>query len=148
MGIWSTLFNGSDTASKITDAIINTGDKLYYSPEEKAEDRQKQREHFPILLNAYSAFKVAQRILAIWFSFLFGLAFITGLVITVFNVIIIYTTPLVNDKGIAIIARQIPLEPLFALVTAFSLGTIVLVIVGFYFAGGTIESFQKKSQDK
>ena len=137
MGIWNSLFNSSDTLSKATDAVINTGDKLFYTDEEKAEDRQKQREFFPTLLKAYEPFKIAQRILAVWFSILYGLAFIVGVVITVFNMIATYKA---NVNGTE--AFLVPIEPLYALVSAFSLGIIMLAIVSFYFAGGTLESFK------
>jgi len=137
MGIWSSLFNSSDTLSKATDAVINTGDKLFYTDEEKAEDRQKQREFFPTLLKAYEPFKIAQRILAVWFSLLYGLAFIVGLVITVFNMIATYKASVNGTE-----AFLVPIEPLYALVSAFSLGIIMLAIISFYFAGGTLESFK------
>ena len=141
MSIWDTLFNSSKTVEKATDAIISTGDKLFYTEEEKAEDRQRQREFFPTLLNAYAPFKIAQRILAIWFSFLFGLAFIIGLGITVFNMITVY-----NLSKVGKIASEITiveLTPLYNLVEVFDIGIIMLAIVSFYFAGGTIESFRK-----
>ena len=137
MGIWNSLFNSSDTLGKATDAVINTGDKLFYTDEEKAEDRQKQREFFPILLKAYEPFKIAQRILAVWFSILYGLAFIVGVVITVFNMIATYKANVNSTE-----AFLVPIEPLYALVSAFSLGIIMLAIVSFYFAGGTLESFK------
>ena len=141
MGIWSTLFNSGDTIDKATDAVISSGDKLFYTDEEKAEHRIKQREFFPKLLNAYSAFKIAQRVLAIWFSILYGIAFITGLVITVFNMITTYKQTLVGIQKAEIVT--IPLDPLFALVAAFSLGIIMLTIIAFYFAGGAINSMHK-----
>lgn len=141
MSIWTTLFNSGDTIEKATDAIIDTGDKLFYTDEEKAQDRIKQREYFPTLLKAYEPFKIAQRVLAIWFSALFGIAFLVGLVISVFNMIATYkqTVAGVIKKEIV----TIPLEPLYNLVNAFSLGIIMLTIVGFYFAGGAINSMHK-----
>lgn len=141
MGLWDTLFNSGDTLDKATDAVINTGDKLFYTDEEKAEDRIKQREFFPTLLKAYHPFKIAQRVLAMWFGGLFGLAFIVGLFVSIFNMISTY------KQTVAGIAKEeiviISLNPLFALVNAFSLGLIMLTIVGFYFAGGAINSLHK-----
>jgi len=139
MGIWSTLFNSGDTLSKATDAVINTGDKLFYTDEEKAEDRIKQREFFPTLLKAYHPFRIAQRVLAFFFSGLFGLAFIIGLGISVFNMVATYRQTLAGAEKIVVIS----LDPLFALVNAFSLGIIMLTIIGFYFAGGAINSMHK-----
>lgn len=141
MSIWSKLFNSSDTLDKATDAVINTGDKLFYTDEEKAEHRIKQREFFPKLLEAYAPFKIAQRVLAIWFSILYGLAFIVGLIVSVFNMITTYKQTLAGIAKENIVT--ISLDPLFALVGAFSLGIIMLTIVGFYFAGGAINSMHK-----
>ena len=144
MSIWKTLFSSSDTLDKATDAVINTGDKLFYTDEEKAEDRIKQREFFPTLLKAYHPFKIAQRVLAIWFSGLFGLAFIVGLTVSIFNMVSTYRQTLagIEQKDIIIIS----LNPLFSLVNTFSLGLIMLTIVGFYFAGGAINSMHKENK--
>lgn len=142
MSIWSTLFNSGDTLGKATDAVINTGDKLFYTDEEKAEDRIKQREFFPTLLKAYAPFKIAQRVLAIWFSGLFGLSFIVGLVVSIFNMVTTYNQALLGKQNEEIII--ISLNPLFTLVNTFSLGIIMLTIVGFYFAGGAINSMHKE----
>ena len=144
MSIWGTLFSSGETLDKATDAVINTGDKLFYTAEEKAEDRIKQREFFPTLLKAYHPFKVAQRVLAIWFSGLYGLAFIIGLVVSVFNMISTYKQTLAGIVKEEIVT--ISLEPLFALVGAFSLGLIMLTIIGFYFAGGAINSMHKENK--
>ena len=144
MGIWKTLFSSTDTIDKVTDAVISTGDKLFYTDEEKVEHRIKQREYFPKLLNAYSAFKIAQRILSFWFSALYGIAFLIGLAVSVFNMISTYKQTLagVTQKDIVIIS----LNPLFSLVSAFSLGIIMLTIIAFYFAGGAINSMHKENK--
>ena len=144
MSIWKTLFSSSDTLDKATDAVINTGDKLFYTDEEKAEDRIKQREFFPTLLKAYHPFKIAQRVLAIWFSGLYGLAFIIGLAVSAFNMISTYRQTLAGIMKEEIVT--ISLDPLFALVGAFSLGIIMLTIIGFYFAGGAINSMHKENK--
>lgn len=142
MGIWKTLFDSGDTLSKATDAVINTGDKLFYTDEERAEDRIKQREFFPTLLKAYEPFKIAQRVLAIWFSGLFGIAFIIGLGMSVFNMVATYKQTVAGvEKGAIVI---ISLNPLYDLVEAFSLGMIMITIVGFYFFGGSLESLKKR----
>lgn len=142
MGIWSTLFNSTSTIEKATEAAISTGDKLFYTDEEREEDRRKQRELFPTLLKAYEPFKIAQRILAIFFSFLFGLAFISGLIMVSFNIVykFIQATDGVKEKDIA----QLDITPLFGLVDVFHLGIIMLTIAGFYFGGGALESIRRK----
>lgn len=143
---WKTLFNAKGTAEDITDAVINTGDKLFYTDEEKADDRRKMREFFPTLLNAYAPFKIAQRVLAIWFAFLFGLSFIISLGITCANIYLAYTyEPILDGTGKVLNSiPKIDLEPLFNIVSTFNLDLIMLAIISFYFAGGAIESFRRK----
>ena len=146
MSIWSTLFSGSDTANKVTDAIIDTGDALFHTSEEKAEDRRKQREFFPTLLSAFEPFKIAQRVLAIWFSGLFGLAFIMGLLVYVFNSIATYKQSVANvTREIPLEIVTIPIEPLLDLIVAFNIGTIVALVVAWYFSGGVIDSFKRRN---
>ncbi len=143
MSIWKTLFSSGDTIEKVTDAVISTGDKLFFTDEEKADMSLKVRTQFITLLKGYEPFKISQRILVIFFSFMFGSAFMTGLGVTIFNMIITYRATL---KGIAkedIVIMST--EPLFALMSAFNLGLIMLAIASFYFAGGSIESFRKKN---
>lgn len=141
MGIWSTLFSSSSTIEKTTDAVISAGDKIWYTDEEKADNKIKLIQYFPTLLKAYEPFKIAQRILAIWFSFLFGVAFLTGIGMEIFNIVIKYKA-LVNGVKLENIIL-LDTAPIINIVTAFSLGTIVLAIITFYFLGGSIESFRK-----
>lgn len=145
MGWWSTLFSVQDTATKVTEAVINTGDKLFYTDEEKADDRLKMRQFFPTLLEAYAPFKIAQRILAIWFSFLFGICFLIALGITCFNIYLAYVYVPILDKAGKVInpLQKVDLQPLFNIVNTFDIGIIMLAIVSFYFAGGAIESFRR-----
>ena len=139
MSIWSTLFSSSKTVGDITSAIISTGDKLFYTDEEKADAKKLQREFFPTLLKAYEPFKIAQRILAMWFAFLFGVSFLIGLSMEVFNIFIKYQS---LKEGV-LNPVLLYTSPLIALVGAFSLGTIMIAIIGFYFMGGTLESFKR-----
>ena len=142
MGWWSTLFNSSDTISKTTDAVISAGDKIWYTDEEKADMKLKLTEHFPTILKAYEPFKIAQRILAIWFSFLFGISFLVGLLMEAFN--IWYKWGLLNEGVKVEKIVLLDTAPLLNIVSAFSLATIIMIIIGFYFAGGTIESWNRK----
>lgn len=131
MSIWSTLFNSSDTISKATDAVINAGDKLFYTEEEKAETKLKLVEHFPTLLKSYEPFKIAQRILAIWFSGIFGISFLICLTFTIYNIAF---------------GTNYDMKPIFDLINNFGIDMIVLAIVSFYFLGGSIESFKKAKE--
>lgn len=64
MGWFSNLFVNSDTVSKVVDAGISAGDKIWYTEEEKAEGRQKVREWYLDLLASMKPFNVAMRTLA------------------------------------------------------------------------------------
>lgn len=144
MGIWSKLFSSENTIEKATDAVISAGDKIWYTDEEKADMKFKFVSYFPNILKAYEPFKIAQRILAVWFSLLFGISFLVGLTMETFNIWYKYQSlkdGIPIDKIILL-----DTQPLINLVSAFSLATIVGVIVGFYFMGGTIESFKRKEQ--
>lgn len=131
MSIWSTLFNSSDTISKATDAVMNAGDKLFFTEEEKMDTKLKLVEHFPTLLKSYEPFKISQRILAIWFSAIFGIAFLVCLIFTILNI-----------TG----SSNYDLKPIFELINSFGIDMIVLAIVSFYFLGGSIESFKKAKE--
>lgn len=126
MSFLSGLFSSTSVIDKTTDALISSGDKLVYTDEEKADMKLKLGEFHIKLLTAYEPFKIAQRILAIWFSLLFGISFLIALFLAI------------NGKDITAVLET---------VSSFSLGTIVLAIVVFYFGGGTIESF-KNIKDK
>lgn len=135
------IFSSGNTLSKTTDAIINTGDKLFLTEEEKLDYKQKYTEFIPTILKAFEPFRVAQRILAWWFSFLFGISFIMALGIYVFNSIAKYKA-LKSGIDPSLIAT-IDLKPMYDILIAFDMPLIMSAIIGFYFLGGTISSFKK-----
>lgn len=145
MGIWSTLFSSGDTINKATDAVISAGDKIWYTEEEKAEMKMEYGKFLPTLLKAYEPFKIAQRILAISFTLLFSLAFLTGLSVVIFNIVAKYKA-LRNGVELDKIVL-LDLQPLLDLCLAFELPIIMGLILTWYFGGGFIESF-KKSREK
>jgi len=104
MGIFSKLL-GSD---KVIDAGINGIDSIFYTDEEKAENKKA-------FLKLYEPFKVAQRYLAIVFS----IPYATMVLITF----------------IASFFREV--ETQIDLLTG-DIGTVVGIIVGFYFLGGSL----------
>ena len=79
MSFWSWFVSGGKTVEKLTDAVINTGDALVYTEEEKAEDAAKRREMWfkfmDMARDETSIKSVTRRILAFlvflhWFAFL------------------------------------------------------------------------------
>lgn len=139
MGFWN-LFSAGDTVEKTADAIISAGDKLVYTAEEKADMNFKTTQLHIQLLEAYHPFKVTQRVLAFWYSFLFGMAFISGVIMAVINTIIEYRFIPTEDTPEA---KLLNVDHLIAIVSAFGMFGIVMAIVSFYFAGGTLESIKR-----
>ena len=111
------LFN----PSKITDAIIDTGDMLVFTDEEKAKMKLD-------LLKHYEPFKLAQRLLSLIFAINFIIAFWVGVAL------FIWFPNLASGY--------------IGLVKAYQLGWIMLAIVSFYFTGGVINTFKGKQNEK
>lgn len=124
MGILQDIFG--------TKSVIENGmkaiDALVFTDEEKSNLKIK-------LLNAYEPFKKAQRLLA----FMFGGAFLLVFFLAVFIWTIGVFTSNLDMQGFY-------MEAAFELAkwNTDTLGTSVMLIFGFYFAGGAISSFQGK----
>jgi len=138
----STVFSGEKTLSKTADAIISTGDKLFYTDEEKADMKANYVKQIPGLMDAYKPFKIAQRVLAFWFSFLFGISFLAGVGLILSN-IIIKRNALADGIPVDKIA-YFDIQPLFDLISTFNMGWIMMTIIAFYFSGGMINSMKGK----
>lgn len=137
----SKLFSATSVASDVVKATISAGDKMFYTEEEKADNKKEMIKFFPKLLEAYHPFKLAQRILSIWFSLLFGISFIVGLGMYIFNAIHKFKELQAGTPVEKIVLLDI--QPLIDLVIAFGFPTIIALIVAFYFSGGVINSFKK-----
>ncbi len=119
--IFSKIFG----SKKIIEAGISAADKSVFTREEKADYLIK-------FLNAYEPFRLAQRFIAIMFVSVYLLAFL------IIFCMCIYAYFVSN------IQFSDSLDSLFGLMKLINeyLGTPVALIVGFYFAGGTINSFK------
>lgn len=70
------LFGESSSAKKTVDAVINTGDALFYTDEEKAEDSKIYRDWYLKYLEATQPQNIARRLIALvvtglWALFVF-----------------------------------------------------------------------------
>ena len=102
-------------SDKIIDAGINGIDAIFYTPEEKAESKKE-------FLKLYEPFKVAQRYIALVFTIPYALMVLTTFIASFWLDVSVQKELLMGD-----------------------IGTIVGIIVGFYFLGGTISGgFTKK----
>lgn len=109
MSIWGNLFG----SSKILDEGIALIDDAFYTNEEKAEQKKQ-------ILKAYEPFKIAQRLLAIMFCSTF-----------LFILILLVTMSFFMDITSQLNAIEAIMES--------PLVSPVMLILGFYFAGGMLE---------
>jgi len=65
MSFLGQLFSSSKTVDKTVDAVINTGDKMFYTDEEKAEGRQKMLDWVLAFHDKSSGSNVARRLIAV-----------------------------------------------------------------------------------
>lgn len=109
MGIWSNLFGTENVVNKVVDGIYDGLDASIYTAEEVVSDRKQ-------LLKLYEPFKLAQRLIALTFCIPYMLAWSVTFFASFF----------IDVKG------QVDM-----LLSPVGPATIVAVIVGFYFYGGT-----------
>ena len=111
---------------KLGESIISGVDKAILTNEEKLDYMQK-------MLVLYEPYKLAQRILAIMFS---GVFLFVHLIVAITHFIYVL--------------REVEAKAIIELYTFNndSLGTIVLIIIGFYFAGGVLEGTVRRLKKK
>ena len=123
MGILSNIFGTGDVLKKGLDLI----DEAWTSDEEKAENEAKiieaKTNAKATLLNAYAPFKLAQRYLAMMFTFVFLFIMINGVLGALYGWV---SMEAVNE------AKRFANE--------MWLGEIMITIITFYFGSGMIES--------
>ena len=107
---------------ELGDSIISGIDKSFLSKEESVDYMQK-------MLVLYEPYKLAQRVLAIMFSAVFLLIHLLT-AITHF----IYTVRDLNTDSIVQLYEY----------NNDGLGTLILIIISFYFAGGVLEGTVKR----
>ena len=123
-----------DTIKKILGGknVINNAmsgiDKSVFTREEMADYMLK-------FLSAYEPFKLAQRILAIMFSSVFLFGILSGILVFIYGIIAGNSEVITSSKQLISTTWE-------------SLGTPESLIIGFYFAGGTINSLMKRNNAK
>ena len=127
MGILSNIFGTGEVIKKGLDLI----DEAWTSDEEKADNEVKiieaKTNAKATLLNAYAPFKLAQRYLALMFTFVYLFIMMNGILGSLYG--------WVNMENVRESLR-------FA--NEMWLGEIMITIVAFYFGGGLVESYKKK----
>lgn len=114
------------TPKKLGDSIISGIDKTFLTNEEKLD-------YFQEMLVLYEPYKLAQRILAIMFSSVF-----------------LFVHLIVAITHFVYVLKGVKAESVIELYSFNneSLGTIVLIIISFYFAGGVLEGAVSKFKKK
>ncbi len=124
------IFGSDKVVSKSLDLI----DDIWMSDEEEFEEKRKtiaaKTKAKTDLLDAYSAFRLAQRYIAFAFTLVFVFIMINGVVGSLYGLV---------DMDAVDNARE------FA--DSMWLGEIMLAIVSFYFGGGLMESVKRKGKN-
>ena len=120
IGVLSKIFGSGDVISKGIDLI----DSMHTSTEEEIAAKSKARID---LLAAYAPFKIAQRVIAFAFTFMFLFIMANGVVGALYGVIDLDAVDRAKDYA-----------------NEMWLGEIMLAIVGFYFGGGAFEGVMEK----
>lgn len=111
-----------NSVDNIVNAVIDTGDAVIYTAEEKAKAEQLKVDTKLKMLPLYEPFKIAQRYIAFAFTANFILSFWVGVVFLYFD---------------------FKVDDYIKLIATFQLGWIMIAIVSFYFGGGFVAGFQK-----
>ncbi|MCP4476897.1 MAG: hypothetical protein GY818_02255 [Planctomycetaceae bacterium] len=80
MSLFGWLTGNSETAKTVVDSVVDAGDALFYTDEEKARDYTSYREWYLKYLEASQPQNVSRRIIAVIVTALWSLAIVAGVV--------------------------------------------------------------------
>ncbi len=110
-----------------SDSVIKQGMRLIDDMHTSTEDEIAAKSKAQIdLMNAYAPFKLAQRYLALMFGFTFLASYIIVLTMTIAGT--------GDPDAVTKVMEQ------------FSINYAMMIILGFYFGAGALESFQNKKK--
>lgn len=124
MSIWSKLFSSGDTVSKTVDAVINTGDALFFTDEEKSVANQKKLDWILKFHEASKGSNIARRLIAVMVMGVF--VFLVALV-----------------AGLYVAGVEAKADKVYALIKD-TLVTPASLVMTFYFAMAAISNFKQK----
>ena len=132
MGWFSNLFLTSDSANKVVDGVVNAGDKLFYTEEEKEEGRQKMREWYINLVDALKPHNMAMRLLAMGVSAVWSVHLISS---TALYILGVFICDIEAEVCLSASAAD-------AIVSQMSehINTPFLLVIGFYFGATGVNS--------
>jgi hypothetical protein len=85
MSFWGWLTGETSTAKKVVDSVIDTGDALFYTDEEKARDYKSYRQWYLKYLEATQPQNIARRIIALIVTALWALLVLAGVIVDQFD---------------------------------------------------------------
>lgn len=131
MSFLKRLFSAPDAVSKGIDAVINTGDALFFTDEEKSQANYKIMELRLKAAEATHGSRLARRILSIMFCgvFLFGV-----LLCFLFVILAAYSCADIGADGYC--APQVAQQGLESILTSAAMGGSVVAIISWYFWSG------------
>ena len=127
MSFWGRLFGSDKATEKLIDNVSNGIDKLWYTDEEKAEDRASARREGQTVMMAWmkntQGQNLSRRLIALCITFVWLLMF---LISAVLNVVAIWQSP---EAAELIMASSGVIKE-----SAQDLTSAVMLILSFYFA--------------
>ena len=117
LGVLGKILGSGDVISKSLDLI----DSMHTSTEEEIKAKTEQR---VALMQSYAPFKLAQRYLALMFGFTFLASYVLVLSMTISGT--------GDPDAVTKVMEQ------------FSINYAMLIILGFYFGGGVVDSIKAK----
>ena len=126
MSFWKNLFSSSETVNKTVDAVINTGDALFFTDEEKSQASQKKLDWVLKYHEASKGSNLARRLLAV-------------MIVGTFLALVVICALLILVKS------PDRFEQMFNLVKD-TLMQPVSIIIAFYFLSGMVTTHAARKQ--
>ena len=80
MSLWGWLTGSTDTSKKVVEGVIDAGDALFYTSEEKEKDNQSYREWYLKYLEATLPQNISRRFIALVVTVLWALVLVLGII--------------------------------------------------------------------
>lgn len=124
MSFWKNLFSAPEVVSKATDAVINTGDALVFTEEERSEANMRQLEWVLEFHKASTGSNLARRWIAVMTTAIFLLLVVMTAILTVLG--------WGNTEALMGLISETLVVPMG-------------LIMGFYFTSGIVRDYRKSN---
>lgn len=134
--LWQRLFGSSEITGSIVKASINTGDKLFYTKEERAEDSLTALKLVTDYMKATTGSDLARRVIA---------TAVTGTFVVYMLILIPIGVAFIFVSDPDALERLIRAKDFFIEVLSLLIG-MIMTILAFYFTHGGIRNYLKTKQ--